>query len=152
MKRFFTCLMLLILTANVFAQAPQGINYQAVVRNSSGAVTANQAVGFQLSIRQTSATGTIVYQESHAVTTNQFGLVTVVIGSGTVSIGTFSTINWGSGPYYIESAVDVAGGTNYTVMGTQQLMSVPYALSRCPRCYRPYRCKRYHRSYRCCGS
>jgi uncharacterized protein (TIGR02145 family) len=127
MKNIYTVLLSMV-TVSIFAQAPQGINYQAVVRNSSGVVIANQLVGLQLTLRQSSTNGTIVYQESQHPTTNQFGLVTVVIGAGTVSMGTFSSMNWGAGPYYIEVGADVTGGTNYTVMGTQQLMSVPYAL------------------------
>jgi hypothetical protein len=128
MKKISISLILLMITATIFAQAPQGVNYQAVVRNAAGAVIPNQAVGLQIAIRQTSATGTIVYEESHLPTTNQFGLVNIVLGSGTASVGTFSGINWGAGPYFIQVGIDPTGGTNYVVMGVQQLMSVPYAL------------------------
>jgi len=128
MKRLFTTMLLFMIGAAVYAQAPQGINYQAVVRTSSGAVLSHQAVGLQIAILQTSPTGNIVYEESHLDTTNQFGLANLVIGTGTPSMGTFSTINWGAGPYFIQVAVDPTGGTNYVVIGAQQLMSVPYAL------------------------
>ncbi len=110
------------------AQAPDGINYQAVVRNSSGTILTSQTVGMQISILQTSPTGTVVYQETFGPTTNAYGLVNLVIGQGTPVTGDFTTIDWASGPYYVEVAADVTGGTSYAVLGTQQLMSVPYAL------------------------
>ena len=76
----------------------------------------------------TSIGGTTVYQETFAPTTNGYGLVNLEIGSGTVVSGDFTTIDWANGPYFIETAADVTGGTSYSVMGTSQLMSVPYAL------------------------
>ncbi len=111
-----------------FAQAPQKFNYQAVARNSGGNVLASQPVGLLISIHQTSAGGTIVYSETHATVTSAIGLMNLSIGTGTVTAGNFSTINWGAGPYFIEIGMDATGGTSYTSMGTQQLLSVPYAL------------------------
>jgi hypothetical protein len=110
------------------AQAPQGVNYQAVIRNTNGTTVNNAAVGLRLNILQGSATGTVVYSESFSETTSNIGLVNVVLGQGNVLSGTFSSINWGAGPYFLEIAADANGGTNYTVMGAQQMMSVPYAL------------------------
>ncbi|MCW3083854.1 MAG: hypothetical protein JWP12_1220 [Bacteroidetes bacterium] len=121
-------LVLLLVAATIFAQAPQRFNYQAVARNSSGFILANQAVGMQISLRQGTATGTIVYTETHAVTTNDLGLMNLSIGGGTVTAGTFSSIDWSAGPYFIEISMDVTGGTSYVIMGTQELLSVPYAL------------------------
>ncbi len=115
-------------TAVAFAQAPQGFNYQAVARNASGLAITSQPIGLQISLRQTTALGTIVYTETHAVTSNNLGLVNLVVGMGTPVTGTFNTINWGAGPYFIEVSMDITGGTTYSLMGTQQLMSVPYAL------------------------
>src|SRR5215216_2854500 len=112
----------------IYAQAPQGINYQAVVRNSSGNVIVNSSVGLKVSVRQGSPTGTIVYAENFTPVTSNIGLVNLVIGQGNVLSGTFSSINWSTGSYYCELGLDVTGGTNYTVMGTQQFVSVPYAL------------------------
>lgn len=110
-----------------FGQAPEGFNYQAVVRDAGNTILTNQAVGIQLSIQQGSIGGTAVYTETFASTTNGYGLVNLEIGSGT-SVDDFSTIDWSTGSYFIETAVDITGGTNYSVMGTSQLMSVPYAL------------------------
>jgi len=123
----------LLLTLNfaciiTFAQVPQGFNYQAVARNSSGVALVSQPIGLQISLRQTTALGTIVYTETHAVTSNNVGIVNLVVGNGTVVTGTFNTIDWSAGPYFIEVSMDVTGGTSYSLMGTQQLMSVPYAL------------------------
>lgn len=118
----------ILLSINVHAQAPEGVNYQAVIRDLSGTIIANTPIGLRLSIRQTVATGTIVYSESFTPYSNDFGLVNVVLGQGTVISGSFPSINWASGPYFIEIAADVTGGTSYATLGTQQLMSVPYAL------------------------
>jgi trimeric autotransporter adhesin len=115
-------------TYALYAQAPQGINYQTVVRDASGNVMPTTNVGVRINIRQGSPTGTIVYSEAFSPTTTSIGLVNLVIGQGAVLSGTFSSINWSTGIYYVEVGLDPAGGTSYTVMGTQQLMSVPYAL------------------------
>lgn len=125
--------LLLLLTLNLFAiisfaQTPQGFNYQAVARNASGVALSNQSVGLQISLLQGSATGTVVYTETHSVTSSNLGLINIVVGSGAAVTGTFNTIDWSNGPYFIEISMDITGGTSYTLMGTQQLMSVPYAL------------------------
>jgi hypothetical protein len=111
-----------------FGQAPEGFKYQAVVRDAGNTILNNQAVGIRMTIQQGSIGGTTVYQETFAPTTNAYGLVNLEIGNGTVVSGTFASIDWANGPYFIETAVDVTGGTSYAVMGTSQLMSVPYAL------------------------
>ncbi|MFT6443015.1 MAG: hypothetical protein ACJASQ_001109 [Crocinitomicaceae bacterium] len=109
-------------------QAPEGFKYQAVVRDAGNTILNSQAVGMRMTIKQTSISGTTVYQETFATTTNAYGLVNLEIGSGTVVSGTFVSIDWSTGPYFIETAIDVLGGTSYAVMGTSELMSVPYAL------------------------
>ncbi|MES2286983.1 MAG: hypothetical protein V4547_14930 [Bacteroidota bacterium] len=110
------------------AQAPQGFNYQAVARNNSGVAVINQSIGLKINLRQGTATGTITYSETHTVTSSNIGLLNLIVGGGTVVSGTFNTIDWSAGPYFIEISMDITGGTNYVLMGTQQLMSVPYAL------------------------
>lgn len=110
------------------AQAPNLMSYQAVIRNSANTLVANQPVGVQVSILQTSATGTAVYKEVLSGTTNTNGLLTLQIGSGTAISGSFSGIDWSAGPYFIKTETDATGGTNYTITATSQLMSVPYAL------------------------
>ncbi len=128
MKQLLLAVCATCLAMQVLAQAPELINYQGIARNSSGATLNNQSVGLRLTIRQTTATGTTVYQETHNPTTNQFGLFNVQIGGGTLVSGTFSSISWGSDLYFIEVEMDENGGTAYSAMGTSQLISVPYAL------------------------
>ena len=127
MKHLILVASCLLSIASTFAQAPDAFKYQAVVRNSTGNILGSQAVGMQLIIHQTTATGTAIYSETFATMTNAYGLVNLEIGTGVTS-GNFSAIDWGNGPYFIETAVDVSGGTNYSSMGTSQLLSVPYAL------------------------
>jgi len=110
------------------AQAPPGINYQAVIRNTDGTTVNNAPVGLRLNILQGTADGTVEYSETFSVTTSNIGLVNIVLGQGNVLSGTFNSINWGAGPYFLQIDADASGGTNYNLMGTQQMMSVPYAL------------------------
>lgn len=112
----------------LFAQPPQSFKYQAVVRDNSGNVIANQNVSFRIGILQGSPSGTLVYSETHSATANDFGLVNLEIGNGTVVSGVFANIAWASGSYFLQLEIDETGGTNFQVMGTSQLLSVPYAL------------------------
>ena len=128
MKKLYTLLAAVVITASTFAQAPEKMSYQAVVRNSSDLLISNQAVGIQISILQTSPMGTAVYVETHTPTTNINGLVTLEIGDGTVVSGDFTTIDWSADSYFIKTETDPTGGTMYTITGTSQLLSVPYAL------------------------
>jgi hypothetical protein len=126
---FLGTLTLMFFLNQAFAQVPQGFNYQAVARNSSGTLIQNQALGVELIIHQGSAGGTIIYSERQTPTTNQFGLFTISVGQGTFLSGNaFNTINWSTGDYWLEVGLDVAGGTAYVSMGTSQLLTVPYAM------------------------
>lgn len=118
----------LLISNSFFAQGPQAFKYQAVARDGAGAPLTNQAVSFQISILQGSASGASVYSETHNVSTNGFGLVNLEIGNGSTVSGNFSTIAWGSNSYFLEVRLDETGGTSYQLMGTSQLLSVPYAL------------------------
>ncbi len=122
-------LSLLLLTgAHALAQAPLQFSFQAVVRDASDELLADTPVGLRISILQGSINGAAVYVETHSTTTNTNGLVSLQVGGGTVQSGSLVTIDWGNGPYFIKSETDPSGGTNYTIAGTQQMMSVPYAL------------------------
>jgi hypothetical protein len=127
MKRIYTFIVAFLLSAASFSQAPEKMSYQAVVRDAAGALVSDQAVGMQISILQSTATGSAVYVETHTPTSNTNGLVTVEIGTGSTS-DDFSTIDWSDGPYFVKTETDLTGGTNYTISGTSQLMSVPFAL------------------------
>ena len=128
MKKIITVCAVLLMTASVFAQAPEKMSYQAVVRDGSNALVSSTAVGMQISILQGSASGTAVYVETQTPTSNANGLVSLEIGAGTVVSGNFTTIDWANGPYFIKTETDPTGGTNYSITGTSQLLSVPYAL------------------------
>lgn len=121
-------LFILLMPAFIFsrAQAPGKFNYQAVCRDATGAVIANQAVVLRISIHDVTPTGMILYRETHSVTTNNFGLVNVSIGGGTVVTGDFQTIPWHNGDKFIEMEINTGSGFN--TLGTAQLLSVPYAL------------------------
>jgi len=128
MRKIIVLITALIATTFTMGQAPGKMSYQAIIRNAANSLVVSQNVGMRISILQSSASGTAVYVETQTPTTNTNGLVTMDIGSGTVVTGTFSSIDWSAGPYYIKTETDPAGGTSYTITGTSQLLSVPYAL------------------------
>ncbi len=132
MKQLFTIIISLafgiLFETALSAQSPETMSYQAVVRDAEDQLFINQPVGMQISILQGSVDGISVYVERHFPTTNANGLVTIVIGTGTVLEGGFAEIDWTSGPYFLKTETDLNGGSNYTIAGTSQLLSVPYAL------------------------
>lgn len=111
-----------------FAQAPEKMSYQAIIRDAGNAIVPSATIGMQISILKETASGTAVYVETQTPTTNVNGLISIKIGEGSVVSGTFSAIDWSNDDYYIKTETDPAGGTNYTITGTSQLLSVPYAL------------------------
>ncbi|MGZ4035213.1 MAG: hypothetical protein ACXVPU_17700 [Bacteroidia bacterium] len=125
MKKIFSAI-LLLLSLSAFSQAPQAFKYQGIARDNTGAILSSAAISIRPSIHDGSATGLIVYQETHAVTTNSLGLFNLSIGMGTPTVGTFSAINWSTGNKYME--IEVNFGSGYVSMGTSELLSVPYAL------------------------
>jgi uncharacterized protein (TIGR02145 family) len=118
----------LLLHQQIGAQAPEKMSYQAVVRNSNDQLVINTNIGMQISILKSSANVIAVYVERHFPTTNANGLVIVEIGGGNNIQGNFTTIDWGDGIYFIKTETDLNGGSNYTITGTSQILSVPYAL------------------------
>jgi uncharacterized protein (TIGR02145 family) len=127
MNKLYIVVVGLLVTAITFAQAPGAMSYQAIVRDSGGALVASKAVGIQISILSGSSSGAAVYTETQTPMTNVNGLVSLEIGTGVTS-GDFTTIDWSSSSYFIKTETDPAGGSNYSITGTSQLMSVPYAL------------------------
>lgn len=121
-------LVYLLISTSTFAQAPQKMSYQTVIRDASNTLISTTTVGIQISILQGSASGTAVFVETHTPTTNTNGLATLEIGMGTPVTGTMSGIDWSAGPYFIKTETDPLGGTAYTITGTSELISVPYAL------------------------
>ena len=128
-KYFFPFLVLLFLGFQCIAQ-PQKVNYQAVALTAGGQPVKNQAIKLRLSIVDSSATGTVLYSETHQTTTDGAGQFSVILGGGTATLGTFSNIAWSNGrDKFLKAEADVTGGTNYVLMGTSQMVSVPYALN-----------------------
>ena len=127
MKKIILLIFCVAITcSSIFSQIPEGFKYQAVVRDGSNTILNNQSVGMRMTILQGAIGGVVVYSETFSTSTNAYGLVNLDIGTGTSSYD-FSLIDWSSGPYFIETAVDLTGGSSYVVMGTSQLMSVPFA-------------------------
>ncbi len=124
MKKIYTILVAIMLTATVFAQAPGKMTYQAVVRDGSSTLITSTVVGIEINIYQTTASGSLVYTETQTTTTNVNGLLSIEIGGQTG----FDQIDWANGPYFIETNIDVTGGSTYTITGVSQLLTVPYAL------------------------
>lgn len=121
-------LFFILVSQFIFSQTPEEFTYQAIVRDAAGNLLTNKSVGVQLSILQSNSTGTAVYVETHAITSNENGLITLNIGTGNAISGSFITINWGADSYFLKSEIDLTGSTNYTISGTSKLVSVPYAL------------------------
>ncbi|MCP4439822.1 MAG: hypothetical protein GY810_12835 [Aureispira sp.] len=125
LKAFLLGTILLSMTSLLMAQAPEGFNYQGVVRDN-GAVLGATPVTIKINIRSTTPTGTVVYSETHSQTTSDYGVFSLTVGEGTVVSGVFANIAWDANSYYTETEIDF--GSGYQNMGTTQLMSVPYAL------------------------
>ena len=128
MKKVILSLLFLLTVIVAWAQVPQQISYQSVIRDGNNKVIASSTVGIKISLLQGSSTGPAVYVESHRKTTNANGLVSLEIGTGTVLSGSFASINWANGPYLVKTETDPTGGTNYSAPGVFALNSVPYAL------------------------
>jgi hypothetical protein len=124
MKKIYLSIAAICLSLQIMAQAPQKMSYQAVIRNTSGVLVTNAPVGIQIKLYAGPTSGAPVYTETHTATTNANGLATIEIGAFTSLNG----IDWSSGFYMLETLIDPTGGTNYTVIGSSQLLSVPYAL------------------------
>jgi hypothetical protein len=118
----------LAVSIKLSAQSPEKVSYQAIIRAQDNSLLLNSNVSLKIIIHQGAANGTAIYQESHSVTSNNNGLVSLEIGTGQNVTGNFSTTPWQNGSYFIETQVDLAGGTNYNIIGITQLLSVPYAL------------------------
>ena len=124
-KKIFTLFASIIIVLSTFAVVPQKMSYQAIIRNNYNVLVTNQKVSMKISILQDQ---TPVYVEMQMATTNDNGLLTVEIGNGIVVSGVFSAIKWGSGAFFIKTETDPDGGTFYSIIGTSELLSVPYAL------------------------
>ena len=128
MKRIYSIFTAVLLSASLYGQSPQSFSYQAIVRGANNVLVSNKQVGLKISLLQGSENGNPAYVETHSPIANENGLVSIVIGSGTKVNGTFASIDWSKGPYFIKTETDPSGGTSYSLTTMSQLMSVPYAL------------------------
>lgn len=130
MKRYiYTMTLLTFIVLKTYSQSPpEAINYSSVIRGNSGQALPNKLVAFRFSILVGSSSGTVVYQETQSKTTDQWGAVSLAIGLGNVTKGSFATIDWAAGEHYLKIDLDDNGGSNFQTMGTVQFLSVPYAL------------------------
>jgi len=128
MKNKFTKIRLVLIIAlahflinsSIFAQAPQKMSYQAIIRKSNDSLLVLSQVGMRISLVQGSPSGTVVFSETQTATTNANGLVSLQIGMGTAVSGTFSGIDWAAGPYYVKTETDLNGGANYTIISSNE--------------------------------
>ena len=130
MKNFFLISISLLISINLSAQVPQKMSYQAVIRNFNNVLVTSAPIGIKISIlKETSPSVYLIsYVETQTATTNAHGLVSLQIGTGSVVTGTFTNINWATGPYLIKTETDLTGGNSYSVVGITELTSVPYSL------------------------
>ncbi len=128
MKVLIFIISLLSISVVSYAQAPQSFNYQGVARDGSGSAIVSAQISLRIAIIRTPGLGTEVYKETHSVQTSSTGVFSVQVGRGTIQNGTFEDIDWGAGEYNVQIELDPAGGSNFTLMGASQLLSVPYAL------------------------
>lgn len=135
--------------ATLFAQTPDFFNYQAVVRNDQGELVKNTNVNFSIYIREASPTGTVVFSESQLIKSSSQGLCNIKVGAGSDASGSITDLDWGNNTFYLDIAVDIAGGTAFTSMGAVQLVSVPYSFfytkcsncNQCNQCYERKQCR-----------
>ena len=128
MKSTLSFILLIFISSFAFAQSPDLMSYQAVVRNANGTLISEKPVGIRIRILQKTDVGNSVYIETHSANTNKNGLVTIKIGGGTVVSGSISKVDWSKGPYFLQTEIDPAGGSAYSINNVSQMLSVPYAL------------------------
>ncbi|MGJ3236013.1 hypothetical protein [Marivirga sp.] len=128
MRKFYTSLIFTLFTSTLFAQAPEGFNYQALIRNNDGGILTSSEVNILIEIISESESGPIIYSENHLIETDENGMVHLIIGQGTTSSGDFLNIDWGNTNHFIQTSLDATGGTEYETIALTQLMSVPYAI------------------------
>ena len=128
MRKQLIIISAVLFTTSLFSQLPQKISYQAVIRDNINQLVISTKLGMQISILKGNANGTPVYVETQSPMTNNYGMISLEIGEGLIQTGTFSSIDWGGDQYFIKTEIDFNGGVNYSISGTSQMLSVPYAL------------------------
>jgi len=124
----FIILLSFLWAQSLWAQSPEKMSFQTIIRDGNNIIVSNSTAGMQVSLLQGSESGTAVFVETHTPLTNENGLITIEIGEGTVVSGDFTTIDWSNATYYLKIETDPGGGTDYIITGTSQLLSIPYVL------------------------
>ena len=124
----FLITFLLFMSVSLYAQTPEKLPYQTIIKTVDNELVSNSDITLKIILRQGSPSGSISYEENHSITTDELGLVSIEIGTGTAIQGDFNTIAWSQGVNFIETQVDVNGGTDFISVSVNQLLSVPYAL------------------------
>jgi uncharacterized protein (TIGR02145 family) len=127
MKTLIITTFMILSIMNLHAQ-PQAFSYSALIKNKEGKPVIKHSVTLRIGIIQGKVDGSPEYMELHKVTTSESGTINIEIGHGKPQMGEFSQINWGKGPYFLKSEIDLKGGENYQLLGVSELLSVPYAL------------------------
>ena len=128
MEKYFGVLITILSIGQLIGQTPEKFSYQAVFRDSTNELLQNDTISIRLSILSDSIGGNVEFAEVHTAITNDNGMVSLEIGAGTAAINTFGAIDWSDGPFFVQVESDFRGGNNFTMMGSSQLLSVPYAL------------------------
>lgn len=126
--KYILCCFFFLQSLLALGQTPEKISYQATIVNADNTKLAETRIALKIAILQNSLSGTSVYEEVHSPVTSSNGMVSLEIGGGSPLKGSLSTIDWSSGTYFIQTLVDIKGGTSYKLQGVSQLLSVPYAL------------------------
>jgi hypothetical protein len=126
--RFIFLISLLVSSNRLFSQSPSSFSYQSVVRNNLGQIVSNGQIGVKMSILQSDINGAVVFSETHSTQSNSNGLITIQVGQGNNVSGNINMIDWANGPFFMKTEIDPTGGNNYSITGTSQILSVPYAL------------------------
>lgn len=131
MKQLFSIPVFILLTTLAAAQVPAGFNFQGVARDAQGNPVQNKTIKVRLSLHDGSSNGTVQYREIRTVTTNTFGLFSLIVGGtgADATTGSFDAITWSAGNKFLQTEIDPTGGNNFTNVGTVQMLSVPYAIA-----------------------
>jgi hypothetical protein len=129
MKILLTTLLLLVINLTAICQSYDQVTYKALVHNPQGQIVAKHQVTLRLSVFKGNPFDTVIYSETHRPVTDELGLASVIIGSGTGKSGDFETIDWGNDKYFMKVEVDAAGGSDFTDLGTTQILTIPYSTS-----------------------
>jgi hypothetical protein len=128
LKKILSIFIIIILTTFNLISQPDYINFQSVLRDTDNKLVVDKPISLRISLLKNSDVGSILYRESHSIITNSNGIATIQIGSGNRDIGNYFDIEWSKDNVYVRVEIDINNTGIYSVVGTTQLLTVPYAL------------------------